>query len=96
MTAHAEPFPALHGMLNHHHPSASIPPPSMLDHGVLDPNPIADAAYEHNAVSGPLMDHGQIPSAMSSGTISSEWGSYPHGTVSLFAFLHKMMVSYMK
>ncbi|KAI9692588.1 MAG: hypothetical protein M1822_006819 [Bathelium mastoideum] len=52
----------------------------MLDHhGVLDPNPIVDTAYEHNAVSGPLMDHGQVSSAMSSGTLSSEW--YPPGTL---------------
>ncbi|KAL9065125.1 MAG: hypothetical protein Q9157_007582 [Trypethelium eluteriae] len=54
----------------------------MLDHhGVLDPNPIADSAYEQNAVSGPLMDHSQVSSAMSSGTISSEWGGYPPGTL---------------
>ena len=82
MTAQTEPFPALHGMFSHHHPSASLSPPSMLDHhGVLDPNPIADSAYEHNAVSGPLMDHGQVSSAMSNGSLSSEW--YPQCTVSM-------------
>ncbi|KAI9698267.1 MAG: hypothetical protein M1820_007537 [Bogoriella megaspora] len=51
----------------------------MLDHtGVLDPNPIADGPYEHHSASGPLMDHSQVSSAMSSGTISSEW--YPTAT----------------